>query len=781
MKVFIKTLSGRTLSLEVSPNQPVETLKNLISEREGIPSHQQRLVHGGRPLENGTTLQDCKVTDGGTIHLIRNDKRAGETMRLFVKSLTGKTITVEVDQAATVANVKEKITQLEGVPAHMQQLIFSGVSLADDRVLSTYNIQRESTVHLVVKVPAGDTSKTVRTGGVEPLPEQHESRRPYSAQHPTSPVVHHPVPAPRNYSLSSQGGYSPEPLRTPKLPGYAPPHGDPAHNQPQYALHPGDPAHNQPQIEVVINNLSGKQLTLTTNPYNLVSALKEELAVKEGYGKDQFVLLFNGRNLPENRSLNSCGITDHSVLSLMFTPNQQRMHLFVKTLTGQTFILYPLSTNTVREVKEDIERREGIPSSQQKLVFEGQSLEDDITLKENRLPLQCTVHLIHQAPVAQPLTILVRTLLGKTIALHINSGDSVRSVKRQIQEKEGYPPDQISLVFGGREMDDDATLTQYSVQQDSTLLVSFRTKAALRLMIVSQSTGEVININSLYPNDTVQALFGALQRQKQVHMETHRLVFHGKILTGQRSLGDCGLQDGSTVELYHGHPSSVCVDIITVAGVRFSLQVSTSEAVRTIKTQLQEKTSVPADELILMHGNTVMEDGRVVSSYSLSEKTSLWLFSVPYGQRRLTIVTHSGRIPVDIVNGDTIGQLKVVLQRKDGTAAYHQDLRYNGVQLQDHFCIGDYVIPDQALVHMSAHSSPLCLVHFMSSIDSSSFTLLVGPNDAVAVIELRVAAKLGIPVEKVRLVLCGEVLDSNQSISYYKLTFPSLLLVVVNQ
>ena len=538
--------------------------------------------------------------------------------------------------------------------------------------------------------------------------------------------------------------------------------------------------HNIPQIQVFVNCVSGKQLTLTTNPFSTVSALKEEVAIKEGYAKDQLVLLFNGRNLPEGRTLSDCGITNRSTIHLMLTPNQQRMHLFVKTLTGQTFILYPMSTMTVREVKEDIQHKEGIPSTQQNLVFEGQPLEDDQTLKESRLPLQCTVHLIHQAPVAQPLTILVRTLLGKTIALHINSGDSVCSVKRQIQEKEGYPPDQISLVFGGREMDDDATLTQYSVQQDSTLLVSFRTKNPLRLTVTVQSTGESINVDSLFPTDPLQALFGLLQQQLQSSPDAHQLVFHGKLLTGQRSLGDYGLQDGSIIDLYSTKPSLVCLEVSTVAGEHFTIRISTSETVRAVKTRLQEQINIPAGEMVLMYSSTVMEDGKALSFYSFSKKASMWLSLLPFGQRNLMIMTQSGRTMVDAINRDTIGQLKIAIQRKQGTAAHLQDLRHNGNQLQDHYCIGDYAIPDRALIQMSSHSSPLCLIYFTSSIDSSTFTLLANLSDTVAVLQLRVATQLGVPADKVQLIYCGEVLDGTQPVSHYEISSPSSLLILIN-
>nr|XP_051212188.1 uncharacterized protein LOC127329780 [Lolium perenne] len=161
MQIYVmETLAGRTITLEVDSLDTIDTVESKIQYIQGFPKDRQCLIFANKQLVDESTLADLNICKDSTLLLvllpavhhpaIHYPDGPGDKMRIFVRELKGKTITLQVERTEIIDNVKMKIYQVDGCRPAQQRLLFAGRQLENDRTLADYTIRKDDTLHLVL-------------------------------------------------------------------------------------------------------------------------------------------------------------------------------------------------------------------------------------------------------------------------------------------------------------------------------------------------------------------------------------------------------------------------------------------------------------------------------------------------------------------------------------------------------------------------------------------------------------------------------------------------------
>ena len=146
-------------SIEVKPDFTVKMLKEKIKDKLGIETSDQTLLFKRGILRDNISLFQYDIQEGNVLTLFTYlpiKEKESELLQIFIKTITGKEITLTVDPSLTIQNLKCEIQDAEGVPSDQQRIIFAGAQLEDSRTLASYNIKTNATLNMFPRPKIGN-------------------------------------------------------------------------------------------------------------------------------------------------------------------------------------------------------------------------------------------------------------------------------------------------------------------------------------------------------------------------------------------------------------------------------------------------------------------------------------------------------------------------------------------------------------------------------------------------------------------------------------------------
>lgn len=759
--LYIHTVKGKTNALCVEPSHTVLSVKKSIKELIGLQVHLQKLLFNGKHLDdNQATLLSYDVQNWAKIILVAQAEPEEDDPDIVIKTLSGKSIFVQAKLSDTVADICTKIQNKEGMASEQQQLVYGGKVLDWDMPLDRYNIQRGSSLHVVCATAQRRVFFRLSTtpgakADVIPLPVLLSD----SVEKVSKKLAEKFNLPPDQQELFFKGVR----LEKSKSLGQCSITSDSVIDVQGQGIAPSQEA-AVPQ-DLFVRTPIGRMVSIKFLPTDTIKSIKEKVHTKVGLEPERQVLLLAGNPLEDDATLSSYNVSAESTFHVVLRPSDDPhpesgdpIQIFVRTVTGKTFMLAVSLSDMIGDVKAKIENLKGIPSNQQELLIRGEPLRDSLKLRDCNIETESTFYLTLTSPrkADDSLRLFIRTA-EKTQALRVSADSTVKQVKEDIFAVEKVPVEYQRLFLGSMELRDEAILSSHGIQSNHSLSLRVVDPVALQVVYIRNLLGKTVSVE-ISSTDKVKTLKSRVFAKEGIPVEQQRLVFHGVDLDDEQFINHYNIEQESNLQLALTAPDervriSIGVPTATPGELKsLTLEIPLASKVQDLKIKVHEIARVLPNKQVLFAGSRELrDDNATLEFYNVAMHDFLRL-KIKSRDRVIFIKNLKHTISLSVSLDDKVIDVKAKVEKKEGIDSSRQRLLFQGAELEDDSILAKYEIDQRSTLIMSLKEVAGYHKMQVRMPSGSIFPVDVYPGDTIASVKYALQRYKHVPIGRQNLV-----------------------------